>query len=227
MKSLYLSLLVVIVGVVKADPLYFKPRVNQVGSKKLPNFCNGLECPQFKVVKKFKDYELREYRLSYWVSTNIVGVDYKTASKELFERLFKYISGANVKKQKIEMTAPVLTKIIPSQGPACESNFTMSFFVSMKNPPLPSSKDVFLSRLPRQRVYVRYFPGYHMSDIEYWIQEAIDLAKSIGDQSKYETKYYYIAGYDSPFRFLNRHNEIWFIANQDRARDTFMMNTKY
>jgi hypothetical protein len=32
-------------------------------------------------------------------------------------------------EHKVEMTAPVTVRVIPSQGPFCEDNFTISFFV--------------------------------------------------------------------------------------------------
>lgn len=48
------------------------------------------------------------------------------------QKLFNYISGANSANAKIEMTAPVLTKIEPGQGPACNSAFTMSFYQPWK-----------------------------------------------------------------------------------------------
>lgn len=51
-----------------------------------------------------------------------------TAMRGSFMKLFDYISGANSAKAKIPMTAPVLTKVEPGQGPNCESTFTMSFY---------------------------------------------------------------------------------------------------
>lgn len=56
------------------------------------------------------------------------------------------------------MTAPVLTMITPGQGPACENNFTMSFFMSpeVKTPPSPTEKGVFPQDMPQMKVYVRY-----------------------------------------------------------------------
>ncbi|XP_065926133.1 heme-binding protein 1-like [Magallana gigas] len=60
----------------------------------------------------------------------------------------------------------------------------------------------------------RYISGTYDDNIKEWIKEAIKLGQAIGDTSKYHTEFSYTAGYDSPFRFLNRHNEIWFIAKQ-------------
>lgn len=38
-------------------------------------------------------------------------------------------AGNNEQQQKVEMTAPVTVRVIPSQGPFCEDNFQISFFV--------------------------------------------------------------------------------------------------
>ena len=55
------------------------------------------------------------------------------------------------------MTCPVVTRIIPGAGPACESNFTMSFFVDPRQAPAPQPTEahVFLNSVPRFTAYVR------------------------------------------------------------------------
>ena len=47
----------------------------------------------------------------------------------LLQRLFDYIGGKNEPNVKINMTAPVVTKVEHGDGPFCKSNFTVSFFV--------------------------------------------------------------------------------------------------
>ncbi|KAK7495530.1 hypothetical protein BaRGS_00013228 [Batillaria attramentaria] len=189
-----------------------KPGDRQTGMQSdKPDFCNKLDCPEFTVIKNEKTYQLREYVATKWVSTNSVGISFDAAQYTDFERLFQYISGKNAKGQKIAMTAPVIDRIIPGPGPACESNFTMSFFVSPKEgqPPQPTDKTVFLSSMPKMRVYVRSFGGF--ASEKKWIEEAAALADALGSAA-YVKDYYYTAGYNSPFQLTNRHNEIWFLA---------------
>lgn len=48
------------------------------------------------------------------------------------QKLFNYIGGKNEAGDKIAMTAPVRVLVHPSEGPFCESNFTVSFYVPFK-----------------------------------------------------------------------------------------------
>ena len=63
-----------------------------------------------------------------------------------------------ITEEKVPMTAPVITRVIPGAGPACESNFTISFFISFANqanPPKPTNSDVFISMIPEHESFVR------------------------------------------------------------------------
>ncbi|XP_063436525.1 heme-binding protein 2-like [Mytilus trossulus] len=214
-----LAVVLLMAVICQGEKLFYKPRMikvlpsNEIEPQKKPDFCNKLDCPEYKVIESSSGYELREYTATHWVSTALAGIDYSKASSEMFMKLFAYIQGKNAKKEKIAMTAPVLVRLIPGQGPACESNFTMSFFMSNKvaDPPAPTDSTVTLKSAPTFRAYVRQFGGYYRK-IEDWIKEAQELIKSINDPSKYHTEFYFTAGYDSPFRIFNRHNEIWFIS---------------
>ncbi|XP_072015637.1 heme-binding protein 2-like [Amphiura filiformis] len=188
----------------------------KVNADKSPKFCNGLDCPEFTVLKQTDEYDIRAYEQSAWVSTEILGMDFDKAGEEAFGRLFAYISGANEAKEKVPMTAPVITRVIPGAGPACESNFTISFFVPFKfqsNTPKPTADNVFLSSIEKHEAYVRSFPGYANQDK--YLKEAEALGQALlNTTTPYRQDFFYTAGYDAPFKPFNRHNEVWFFAEE-------------
>lgn len=56
------------------------------------------------------------------------------------------------------MTAPVSCRVDPGAGPACESQFTVSFYIPeehQENPPEPSDPDVFVEHRKEFTAYVR------------------------------------------------------------------------
>ncbi|CAH1788938.1 unnamed protein product [Owenia fusiformis] len=180
----------------------------------VPSFCNRLDCPRFKVLRTTDDYEVREYEESRWASTDVYDMDFSKSGSIGFRRVFNYIAGNNAANAKIPMTAPVLRTIIPGQGPACESNFTTSFYqpfnMQKSGGPAPSDADVYLSVLPKVTMYVRSFSGYATE--EDYLNQATQLAASINNPDAFRSDLYYTAGYDSPYKFFNRHNEILFRA---------------
>lgn len=188
-----------------------------------PSFCNGLNCPQFKVTYKNQslNYEERTYIKSRWVSTKIESTEFDKSMRTGFMRLFSYIQGKNEQNKKIKMTAPVLTKIIPGAGPACKSTFIVSFYLpyqyqpSMNNanataPPKPANDDVYIEERPHMKIALVSFGGYVRSFdkvIEHY-NNLVHYAKKNGHQIKNPNQEY-IAQYDSPFRIFDRHNEVW------------------
>ncbi len=59
---------------------------------------------------------------------------------------------------KVEMTAPVTCRVDPGAGPACESQFTVAFYIPdehQDNPPEPSDSEVFLEHRKEFTAYVR------------------------------------------------------------------------
>ncbi|GFR77865.1 heme-binding protein 2-like [Elysia marginata] len=114
------------------------------------------------------------------------------------------------------MTAPVLNRVIPGPGPACKSNFTMFFYLapSLTNPPEPTDKTVVITSLPEQKVFTRYFGGF-AREADY-VENAEVLGKAlIRDSRDFDASFFYTAGYDSPFKILFRHNEVWYVAKTD------------
>lgn len=59
---------------------------------------------------------------------------------------------------KVDMTAPVTCRVEPGDGPACESRFTVSFYVPREHqasPPEPSDPEVFVEQRKEFTAYVR------------------------------------------------------------------------
>lgn len=135
-------------------------------------------------------------------------------------RLFDYIQGKNDYEEKIEMTAPVIAEVSPSDGPICESSFVVSFFVpkvNQVNP--PPAKGLAIQRLKPIYAAVREFGGF-VADSDVGVEAAAlqaslagtvwsaAIEKSHGADNKTT---YTVAQYNSPFEFDSRVNEIWML----------------
>eukprot|EP00210_Caulerpa_lentillifera_P002600 g2490.t2 len=117
------------------------------------------------------------------------------------------------------MTAPVKTLITPTEGPLCETKFTVSFFVPFDvqdSIPKPTNKNLFIEETSAMTVYVKSFGGYMTEQgIVKKASELVDILQNKGIEI--ETENYYACGYDSPFRIVARHNEIWIIGKSKSA----------
>ena len=102
-----------------------------------------------------------------------------------------------------------------TRSPSCGSNFTVSFFVSNDAdaaPPAPSLPAVFLRSAAGADVYVASFGGW--ADEKRVLRAAAGLAKAMAASgvTLAPDAGFTTAAYDSPFRILDRHNEIWIDA---------------
>ncbi|XP_034018416.1 heme-binding protein 2 isoform X2 [Thalassophryne amazonica] len=177
-------------------------------------FSTGLQTPKFtEQDKEGVDYEIRTYYDTKWVSTSLGGMECDAALRTGFRRLFSYIQGSNQKKVKVEMTAPVTCRVEPGAGPACETLFTVSFFIPEEHqadPPEPSDPEVFVELRKEFTVYVRTYGGF--SNDEMKREELQKLLASLQrDKVPHVGEPYYTAGYDSPFKMINRRNEVWIL----------------
>ncbi|KVH93117.1 heme-binding protein 2 [Cynara cardunculus var. scolymus] len=185
-----------------------------------PPQCNRIECPTYDVIHSGDGYEIRVYNSSVWATTSpIDDISFVDGTRIGFLQLFKYIQGQNNYNQQIEMTAPVLTEIAPSDGPFCESSFLVSFYVPKKNQAdPPPAEGITIQKWRPTYVAVRQFGGF-VKDSDIGV-EAAALSTSLSgtvwsdaikkSHSGEITTGYTVAQYNSPFEFDNRVNEIWF-----------------
>uniref|UniRef100_A0A7S4L1L1 Uncharacterized protein n=1 Tax=Paramoeba aestuarina TaxID=180227 RepID=A0A7S4L1L1_9EUKA len=206
MKSVSVLLLSLVV-LSSAQPDWWTP----------PDFCHGLDCPPYHVTMQDNSsgIEYRDYIPAVLARTKIYDISYEDAVHQGFDLLFDYISGNNDQNISIEMTTPVDTQIVFSQGPFCQTLFIVSFFCPYKYqdpsnpPPKPGNPAVYIETVPEQRRAVYEFSGY-VTSWAGWIQPSTYLFDYLdAENQSYNPKYEMTNEYDSPFRPIKRTNEVW------------------
>ena len=112
---------------------------------------------EFKVLRTYKDFELREY-LPCVLAEVKIAADYASAGTMAFGSLFQYISKGNKSSQQIAMTAPVI---------AAQKTDTNEWFVSFVMPagstladmPDPNDSRVVLRELGSEICIAASFRG--------------------------------------------------------------------
>ncbi|KAK6186826.1 hypothetical protein SNE40_006096 [Patella caerulea] len=167
--------------------------------------------PIYTVVVKTEIYEERRYPETKWVSTKVEGMFHKESRSTGFRRLFNYLQGDNKPSRKVDMTAPVATKIFPGPGPNCESMFTVSFFIlpeNADNSPVPTNPDVYLETWPPLTIYAKQFDGSPSDDN--FVSNAQELGQALSGKN-INPNVWFTASYDSPFKMFNKRNEVWYL----------------
>ncbi|KAK6935072.1 SOUL hem-binding protein [Dillenia turbinata] len=190
---------------------------------KFPPTCTRIECPSYDVIFNGKAYEIRRYNYTVWMSTSTIDdISFVSATRTGFLKLFDYIQGKNKDEKKIEMTAPVITQVIPSDGPFCKSSFVVSFYVpKFYQPNPPPAHGLHAQKWEPVYTAVRQFDGF-VSDDDTGKEAAALYASLAGSRwadaidktsSSDPTSSYIVAQYNSPFEYDSRVNEIWMTFN--------------
>ncbi|XVE50025.1 hypothetical protein DITRI_Ditri01bG0129000 [Diplodiscus trichospermus] len=187
-----------------------------------PLNCGHLECAPYKLIQSQPEFEIRSYAKATWVATSpITSSSYKEAVAKGFNILFAYIQGNNDDAVKINMTAPVLVNINPPTGPHQNLSFIVHFYMPQKyqrSP--PQSAQTHPVKLPQHKfAAVKRFGGFmDDSNISAQITALKKSLKGTAWESTMTNKHsgdsllYSAAGYNSPFEYENRVNEVmlWF-----------------
>ncbi|KAF7846873.1 hypothetical protein BT93_L3633 [Corymbia citriodora subsp. variegata] len=203
---------------------------NQKHVNVFPPTCDRIECPSFDVVHVGDGYEIRRYNSTVWMSTAPVpGISLVEAARSGFLQLFDYIQGKNSYRKKIEMTAPVITEVSPSDGPFCASSFVVSFYVPKENQAdPPPAEGLHAQRWKPTYIAIRQFGGF-VADYDVAVEAAALEASLSGTawasaiernrekESSTSASSYTVAQYNSPFEFNKRVNEIWMPFDMEDA----------
>jgi SOUL heme-binding protein len=157
----------------------------------------------YEVVKDNGRIQIRQYKPMVVAQTE-VDSNFKDASSQAFNRLFKYISGHNKKQQKISMTAPVIrepkAEEIAMTAPVFQKKsgkFWLMQFVlpsdyALTTAPIPEDPFITLKEIPSKKVAVLRFSGFlseqsiteKTKELKVWLDaegfEAISSARSAG-----------------------------------------------
>uniref|UniRef100_A0A3Q3WIV3 Heme-binding protein 1 n=1 Tax=Mola mola TaxID=94237 RepID=A0A3Q3WIV3_MOLML len=186
-----------------------------VGPSTNTSFCTeSKECLEYELVCKTDEYEVRHYSPIRWVSTDAEAYFMGVGAAMAFRRLFQYITGANEGGVQMEMTAPVLVKI-PEETKMWEpAVYTLNFPLPaayQDKPPVPTNEKLYFTEMDEMDVYVRSYGGWMLSVTSRL--HAHLLTKELERvRAPYNRSYHYGVGYDSPLKLLNRHNEVWYVA---------------
>lgn len=181
------------------------------------------ENPRYEVLMKDGNKEIRSYS-SYIVAKTQVQGEFKEVQGEAFRILAGYIFGANDKKQKISMTAPVKQEPSPesekiamtapvTQAPT-DGGWVMSFMMpskyKMEDLPTPKDKRITLEEVPAKLFGVIEYSGTGSASTN--SQMASELHEWLVTNNNYEiiSKPSY-AGYNPPWTIpFFRRNEMMY-----------------
>lgn len=183
----------------------------------------NIEKQKYTVIKKQGQFQVRTYQ-PYVIVETIVDSDFEEAGNIAFRRLFNYISGDNMSKEKIAMTAPVnqepqettgqkiaMTAPVNQQrvGEQWAVGFVMPAKYTMQTLPQPTNQELTVKQVPSQKMASIKYSGSWSRKL--YDEKELALRKFIEDQSLKITGQPTWARYNPPFYpgFLRR-NEILF-----------------
>lgn len=183
----------------------------------------GIEEASYVILRSEGRFEVREYA-PHLLAETLVDGNLENAGSKAFQKLFRYISGDNIARTKIAMTAPVsqapVSEKIQMTAPVGQQRVQNQWAVSFMMPksytlsslPQPKDPSVVLRQVPAQKIAaVRYSGTWseknysrHKSELQSWMRNN-SLTASGTDRW---------ARYNAPFTpwFLRR-NEILIPVN--------------
>jgi hypothetical protein len=181
----------------------------------------AIEEPRFKVLEQQGSFELREYP-AYVVAETRVEAGFESAGNIAFQRLFKYISGNNVARQEISMTAPVTQSRNESRGEKIAMTapvsqvadgdaylvaFTLPAAYTLQTAPKPVDPNVHIRKVPAQVMASWRYTG-RWTESNYRDNERL-LREQVAKRGMVVSGEPILARYNPPFTpWFMRRNEV-------------------
>lgn len=172
------------------------------------NSQRNIETYPYAVDKEYDTFEIRSYDKSLFTSVKLDTKVYEEGSRKGFSILAGYIFGGNEKNEKIAMTSPVAMSL--------EDSMTMMFLVpkayDKASLPQPNASQIEFREEPAKTVAAISFGGW-ANDEKIEIHKE-QLKAALDAEGIAYTNQFYFLGYNAPFEFFNRRNEVIVELNQ-------------
>lgn len=191
----------------------------------------GYECVPYTILESTETYQVRSYPQSKWATVLYEKPATGPGNNDLpmssgwnqqpqntsFRKLFRYITGENEDGAKISMTVPVSTKVTTEQqGDVSVIREEMGFYVPSDHqdvtPQPAANTDVNIVTRREMVAYVRGFAGYAKE--QQWQDQKELLRKDLESRDDYQQidfDVFYRQGFDAPYKFWGRKNEVFFV----------------
>ncbi|NNC94238.1 MAG: heme-binding protein [Chitinophagales bacterium] len=162
----------------------------------------NIETYPYEVMISYDDFEIRKYEAANFTLVTTPGNNYSESSGSGFRVLAGYIFGGNSTNEKIAMTSPVEMEL--------KDSITMKFMVPSKydldDLPVPDNSRIRFKNEKQKLVAAISFGGWaNDRKIEKHKQKLISLMAKEGIEHDSDFSF---LGYDSPFVWIGRKNEI-------------------
>jgi hypothetical protein len=164
---------------------------------------NKTEEQKYSIIQRYKDFEIRFYPSATIATINSNAKTYRDLSGPGFRKLAGYIFGGNESSTKISMTSPVQMDI---NDTVSTMSFVMPSAYTKEKLPKPNDPNVQIKNTSDEYVAVIRFGGYASDkDLKFYSEKLQNLLKENGVTSFGN---YRFLGYNPPFQFFGRRNEI-------------------
>ena len=162
----------------------------------------GIETPEYTVLKKYGDVEIRKYPNMVVAKTSLSNNSFENAGSNGFRAIANYIFGGNEGNQKIAMTAPV----VMSMGDSASMYFVMPKQYSKDQLPKPANNNVAIMEESAKVLAVLRYGGFSSdNDIKKYCKT---LEEELTKQNISTKGSYMYMGYNAPWDVVNRRNEV-------------------
>ncbi len=171
------------------------------------------ETQAYKIIKTQKDFEIRLYPSATMATVAMGAKTYKELSSTGFRKLASFIFGGNSANKNIAMTTPVHMDISDSQS---TMSFVMPADYNQNNLPKPNDSSIIIKTSAEEYVAAIKFGGY--ANDEKIKTYAAKLENALKANSIEFYGNFRFLGYNAPYQFLGRRNEIIVNVRWDRIK---------